>query len=281
MDVSSLIAASSSNSRSIEVIKEVPLQVDAGLLAVFDSNELDEEAYRSVWAGRLPWRYIPILMQDILVIIYRTDTEAYLQATARDGVQALINGLFNLPIRKSGDGPLAMLPPIETALPRAKPLPKPKPPTKWEQFAAAKGIQKTRRERKVWDEEKQEWVNRWGRGGKNKDVEEQWAVEVPANARMSGGCWYSWICTANDYDPFKEARDERKARVAKNEKQRLANAARAEGSSAAALKDEKKSQLNRQLTQTRSSTASMGKWVSSYPMMFWTCYTIPLPDTSS
>ena len=78
-----------------------------------------------------------------------------------------------------------MLPAIETALPRAKPLPKPKPPTKWEQFAAAKGIQKKRREKKVWDEEKQEWVNRWGRGAKNKEVEEKWAVEVPATARTS------------------------------------------------------------------------------------------------
>ena len=48
MDVSSLIAASSSKSRSTEVIKEVPLQVDAGLLTVFDANEVDEEAYRSV-----------------------------------------------------------------------------------------------------------------------------------------------------------------------------------------------------------------------------------------
>ena len=48
MDVSLLIAASSSKSRSIEVVNEVPLQVDAGLLAAFDSNELDEEAYRSV-----------------------------------------------------------------------------------------------------------------------------------------------------------------------------------------------------------------------------------------
>jgi regulator of ribosome biosynthesis len=122
---------------------------------------------------------------DTFTVLYRADTEAYLQATARDGAQALINGLFDLPIRKSGDGPLAMLPPIETPLPRAKPLPKPKAPTKWEQFAAAKGIQKTRREKKVWDEEKQEWGQRWGRGAKNKQVEEQWAVEVPSNARTS------------------------------------------------------------------------------------------------
>lgn len=69
--------------------------------------------------------------------------------------------------------------------PRSKPLPKPKPPTKWEQFARAKGIgnNKGRRDRKEWDEEKQEWVNRWGWKGKNKELETQWAVEVPANAR--------------------------------------------------------------------------------------------------
>lgn len=40
------------------------------------------------------------------------------------------------------------------------------------------------REKKVWDEERQEWVNRWGRDGKNKQSEEQWITEVPANAGM-------------------------------------------------------------------------------------------------
>jgi len=38
------------------------------------------------------------------------------------------------------------------------------------------------RDRREWDEEKQEWVNRWGMGGKNKQKEEQWITEVPANA---------------------------------------------------------------------------------------------------
>ena len=114
---------------------------------------------------------------------YRADPEAYLLSVARDGVQALINALFTLPTQKTSDGPLALLPSIETALPRAKPLPKPKPPTKWEQFAKARGIQKTKKDKKVWDEEKQDWVDRWGRKGKNKEKEEQWITEVPANAR--------------------------------------------------------------------------------------------------
>jgi regulator of ribosome biosynthesis len=100
-------------------------------------------------------------------------------------VQALLNTLFTLPIQKSTDGPLALLPPISTPLPRAKPLPKPKPLTKWEAFAKKKGIQKIVKDKRVWDEEKQEWVGRWGKGGKNKEVEEQWITEVPANARES------------------------------------------------------------------------------------------------
>jgi Ribosome biogenesis regulatory protein (RRS1) len=77
---------------------------------------------------------------------------------------------------------LAILPTPTYQLPRAKPLPKLKPLTKWEQFAAAKGIQKTVREKRVWDEEKQDWVNRWGRDGKNKEIEQAWITEVPANA---------------------------------------------------------------------------------------------------
>lgn len=95
----------------------------------------------------------------------------------------ILGALFGLPTQSSDDGPIASLPPPTTALPRAKPLPKPKPPTKWERFAAAKGIQKTKRDRREWDEERQEWVNRWGWNGKNKDKEEQWIHEVPDNAR--------------------------------------------------------------------------------------------------
>lgn len=103
-------------------------------------------------------------------------------STARDGAQAIINALWSLPTTPSQDGPVAKLPLPTTQLPRAKPLPKPKPLTKWEKFAKAKGIQHKNRDKKEWDEEKQEWVNRWGWKGKNKDKEEQWLTEVPANA---------------------------------------------------------------------------------------------------
>jgi regulator of ribosome biosynthesis len=178
--------------------------------------------------------------------LVRSDNlEEHLQTLAQQGVQALLGTLFSLHTTSTADGPLAQLPAPTTLLPRSKPLPKPKPQTKWERFAAAKGISKTKRERKIWDEERQEWVNRWGRDGKNKQEETQWATEVKANADV-------------DFDPAKEARDARKARVAKNERQRLQNASRAQG--ATTDRAERKSDIDRALATTRASTASMGRF---------------------
>ena len=118
------------------------------------------------------------------VLMCSENIEEYLMSTARDGVQTLVAALFSLPTTSSPDGPLAQLPTPTTQLPRAKALPKPKPLTKWEQFAKAKNIQKKRKEKKVWDEEKQEWVDRWGWKGATKKKEVQWLTEVPANAGM-------------------------------------------------------------------------------------------------
>ncbi|KIK96067.1 hypothetical protein PAXRUDRAFT_139324 [Paxillus rubicundulus Ve08.2h10] len=220
MDVSNLLASHAAKFQSVTVEKETPLDVDAGFLTVTDLNPIDEESYRS-------------------------NLEEYLQSTARDGTQALIAALYALPTQLSPDGPLAQLPPPTTALPRAKPLPKPKAPTKWELFAAAKGIQKQHREKKIWDEEKQEWVNRWGRDGKNKEKEEQWINEVKANAAV-------------DFDPVQATRNARKARVAKNERQKLQNIARSQA--VREERSERKIEIERTLASTRTSTASMGRF---------------------
>jgi regulator of ribosome biosynthesis len=112
----------------------------------------------------------------------REDLEVYLQSTARDGIQSLLSTLFTLPTHPSPDGPIAQLPPPTTDLPRTKPLPKPKPLTKWQKFAKEKGISHSKKDKAVWDEDKQEWVHRWGWKGKNKEVEDQWLTEVPANS---------------------------------------------------------------------------------------------------
>jgi len=232
MDVSHILAAHASKQQATVVDKEIPLEVDAGLLTVTDLNPIDAESYAA-------------------------DLEDYLMSTARDGAQALINSLWTLPTTPSQDGPIAKLPPPTTHLPRAKPLPKPKPMTKWEKFAKAKGISHKKRDKKVWDEEKQEWVNRWGWKGQNKEKEEQWLTEVPANAEV-------------DFDPRKVARDERKAKMAKNERQQQQNLARAQSEQGAAasssapsgreLQSHRKTEIGRTLAVTRTSTASMGRF---------------------
>jgi len=74
------------------------------------------------------------------------------------------------------------LPPPTTALPREKPLPTPKSETKWEKFARKKGIKSKRGTdgtgKMVYDEEKGDWVPKWGYKGRNKDGETDWIVEV-------------------------------------------------------------------------------------------------------
>ncbi|KZT05636.1 RRS1-domain-containing protein [Laetiporus sulphureus 93-53] len=225
MDVSDILAEHVAKQQSVTVYKDVPLEVDIGFLTATDLNPVDEESYNE-------------------------NIEEYLMSTARDGVQTLVAALFSLPTTSSPDGPLAQLPSPTTQLPRAKALPKPKPLTKWEQFAKAKNIQKKRKEKKVWDEEKQEWVDRWGWKGANKKKEVQWLTEVPANADA-------------DYDPSKAARDARKARITKNERQHQQNLAHAQsasaGSSIPATAD-RKVKISRTLAMTRTSTASMGKF---------------------
>ncbi|KAI1127967.1 ribosomal biogenesis regulatory protein [Nemania abortiva] len=117
--------------------------------------------------------------------------EAQLIATARDGAQGLINQLLTTcPISSTAQGVLLSLPPPSTALPREKPLPEPKAPTKWEQFAAKRGIKpKTREQRHMksqrYNEETGQWEKTWGF---NKDgridrkqkgmVQQDWLVEV-------------------------------------------------------------------------------------------------------
>ncbi|KAI0920970.1 hypothetical protein AcW1_004898 [Taiwanofungus camphoratus] len=225
MDVSEILAEHETQKKSVTVEKDIPLEVDAGFLTVTDLNPVDAETYNA-------------------------NRENYLLSTARDGVQMLVAMLFSLPTTPSPDGPLVQLPPPTIQLPRSKPLPTPKPPTKWEKFANAKGIQKKRRDRAEWDEEKQDWVSRWGWKGANKKEEGQWLTEVPANADA-------------DYDPAKAKRDERKARISKNERQHEQNLARAQGATGSTVVPaiaERKKQIDKTLVTTRTSTASMGRF---------------------
>lgn len=153
--------------------------------------------------------------------------EASLAAIARDGAQALINQLLTTCPATSTktDGVLLSLPPSHTPLPREKPLPAPKPPTKWEQFAKRKGIKpKTREQRQnlVFNEASGEWDKKWG-----------WKGDKAARDREQGRVPTDWVV---EVDPKKEAklkngetvrgegRRERKEKARRNERKARSNA---------------------------------------------------------
>ncbi|KAL0240699.1 hypothetical protein I308_106499 [Cryptococcus tetragattii IND107] len=207
--------------------RAAPVETDPPLLAAFDTSPTDPAAY--------------------------ADLEPHLLQLTLTSTHSLLAALFALPTTPSPAGPVTAFPPPATLLPREKPLPKPKPLTKWERFANEKGISHKKKEKDVWDDERQEWVPRWGRFGKNKDKEEQWLHEVKPGEEA-------------DKDPAKTARAERKARIAKNTKQNTANVAAASASvtaaraTAAAERAARKEELNRNMLISKTSTASLGKF---------------------
>lgn len=71
----------------------------------------------------------------------------------RDNVQLIINELWEQPTERFEETIVAKLPAPSFVLPRSKKCPVPRPLTKWEQFAKEKGIKKTKKDKKVYDEE--------------------------------------------------------------------------------------------------------------------------------
>lgn len=143
------------------------LAYDLGGLAAYAADDVDEAALRK---GR----------------------ESYLQSAARECVQLVFNQLWAL----ADGGPTIALPAPTTRLPREKPLPKPKPPTRWEKFAAAKGIAKRKKERMVYDEATGKWAPRFGYQKAN-DPNREWLL--PAKASDAPGS-----------DPFEQKATARK-----------------------------------------------------------------------
>ncbi|KAG6706704.1 hypothetical protein I3843_07G227200 [Carya illinoinensis] len=124
-------------------------------------------------------------------------------------VQAIANTLFNLPSTEDVDGPLVKLPPPTTRLPREKPLPKPKPPTKWELFAKARGIKKRKKDKISYDEPTGTWKRRYGYDRAN-DEENIPIIEAK-------------ITDEPGEDPFAKRQADKKKRVEKQDKNRLQN----------------------------------------------------------
>ncbi|KAK6904607.1 hypothetical protein I203_105423 [Kwoniella mangroviensis CBS 8507] len=241
MDVAKELADYAAANTTAVLDRPNPIITDAGLLAAFDNTPVD--AYE-----------------------YGSNLNTHLLALTLTSTQALISSLFTLPTKSSSSGPITLLPAPSTVLPREKPLPKPKPLTKWERFAKEKGISHKKKEKHVWDDEKQEWVARWGKDGKNKEKEGQWLTEIKAGEEA-------------DQDPSSTARSDRKARIAKNQKQQAANIAAAANHSSDAtatssrgggstlsqeqkknLRERRKEELKRSMILSKTSTASLGKY---------------------
>jgi len=124
-------------------------------------------------------------------------------------MQALTRQIFDLPSEPAPVGRLVQLPRPTTVLPREKPIPKPKPPTKWELFAARKGITKQKRSKLVWDEPTGTYKRRWGYDKANDDAEVPIIVAGPNDVPGE--------------DPFTKATKDKKGRVARQEQQQLDN----------------------------------------------------------
>lgn len=194
---------SEQNFKPVTVSKPIPNTYDLGNLATFDPNPLENDKLNDP-----------------------QQKEEYLASVTRDNLQLLINQVLSLPIKTTTEThgsstgqdstmTLIQLPDPSTPLPREKAIPKAKAATKWEQFAARKGIKPKAKDGKmVYDEATGEWVPKWGYKGKNKELDNQWLVEV--DDKVKG--------TADELvDPRKLSGDERKRLIKKNEAQHKRN----------------------------------------------------------
>ncbi|XP_056155629.1 ribosome biogenesis regulatory protein homolog [Lampris incognitus] len=218
--------------KSITVHKDLDLDYDVGNLLAVDKNRIDVREFRE-----------------------RTKDE-FLRALARDNTQLLVNRIWKEPTERVAEAVVAKLPEPTTALPREKPPPKPRPPTKWEEFAKLKGIQKRKKTNLVWDDTAKEWRRRWGYKRAGDDTKD-WLIEVPVTADP-------------DEDQFEKRRKAKTERVAKNELSRLRNIARAQkikvpGVGLTPTAQQSPSELSRAVGVAKTSTASAGKFQDRLP----------------
>ena len=163
----------------IMVHKELELDFDLGNLLALDRNP-------------------PTLLCQA-----RPSPEVELRALARDNTQLLINQLWRLPTERVEEAVVARLQEPATRLPREKPLPRPWPLTRWQQFARLKGILPKKKTNLLWEEASGQWRRRWGYKLAWDDTKE-WVIEVPGSSNPME-------------DQFAKRTQAKKERVAKNE----------------------------------------------------------------
>jgi len=144
------------------------------------------------------------------------NSPATLASTARECAQSLVNQLLTVcTVTYTDSGVHLTLPAPPTPLPREKPVPKEKEKTKWERFAAKKGIKAKKKDGKlVYNETSGEWVPKYGYKGNNKAGDNDWLVEVDAEKEKH---------TGEAGDVRREKRTERKEKVRRQERRQRAN----------------------------------------------------------
>ena len=99
-------------------------------------------AGREEYDGELQYDLGNLMVQDLAPLDpapFAADADAACHSLATRIFQSLTARRFALPSDPAPVGRMARRPPPTTVLPREKPAPKPRPPTKWEQFAQVGG----------------------------------------------------------------------------------------------------------------------------------------------
>ncbi|KND00134.1 uncharacterized protein SPPG_04476 [Spizellomyces punctatus DAOM BR117] len=222
MDVVAQLQTLKDKYKSTEVEKAIPVDFDLRNLVAFDTNPVDHALLRS-------------------------SPDTYLKNLAREGAQLLVNQIFGLPTETAQEGVFAKLPDATTQIPRAKPIPKEKALTRWENFAKTKGIQKRKTSRMVYDEGVGDYKPRWGYKGANQTTDD-WLLEVPDNADPME-------------DQYEKRREEKKERVEKNKKQQRRNAEEASATAAGRNpREARKAEIQKKIVESKGSTASLGRF---------------------
>jgi regulator of ribosome biosynthesis len=143
-----------------------------------------------------------------------SNIEELLLKESRKLAQSLVTKIFNCELEQGAAGPVALLPAEIFRIPRAKRIPEPKAQTRWEKFAAEKGIKKKKRDRMVYDDEMDEYRPRYGYKRANGGIENEAIVEI-----KPGDDPYA--------DPWSASKQEKKERVQKNLKNQTKNLIRA------------------------------------------------------
>jgi len=137
----------------------------------------------------------------------------------RDSVQLLVNHMFGLGKNRIEEGMVVQLPTDEVfRLPRQKPVPKAKAPTRWTKFMEDRNMRKRKRSRLVYDEASGDWLPRWGyrSAKKGKEAGEQGIYEVKSGEDPNS-------------NPFERMKAEKKLQVARQKMREVRNKVEAAG----------------------------------------------------